>query len=153
MSHHTIETLTPNDEDAFIFCSRFIAQHWDQPLKQAQNFIRRLAKSQAGSFCLVAKEDARCVGMIVVYPEDKSLHPTYGPWISALYVEPSAQSRYVAFRLMRNVLHLLRAQNFRRVYFDSSQRHLQEWYLRLGYTSVGKADWHGRETLIFAVDL
>lgn len=141
--------MQPDDSVSIDFCARYISAAWNETFAVAQESINNYAKRKDGSFCFIAKLNRTPIGMIVSFHEtgltivesyvSSSKH--FSSWVAGLYVEESQRGRGLAGRLLKTAVDKIFSEGFTKVHLgvDVKKGHLNEWYLRLGWTIVGKA--------------
>lgn len=108
-------------------------------------------KRVAGGTCLVAEEDGRLVGTLMVYP------PGVGggcPWferpdvakIGQFGVDPRRHGGGLGARLLARAEAMARAWGAAELALDTAEdaRHLVAWYERCGFRFVEHAQWEGK---------
>ncbi len=104
-----------------------------------------------GGTCLVAEEDGRLVGTLMVYPSGVGAGC---PWferpdvakIGQFGVDPDRQGGGLGARLLARAEALARRTGAAHLALDTAEdaAHLVAWYERCGYRTVGHVRWEGK---------
>jgi GNAT superfamily N-acetyltransferase len=95
----------------------------------------------AGVACLVERDNS-------TDPRENEMRKDLTPWLAGLYVAPEFRRCGVAKALVGRVVEGARSLDVPRLFLQTFD--LAEFYERLGWESVGRATYQGREVIVMA---
>jgi GNAT superfamily N-acetyltransferase len=150
----SIEFLIPEDHDALDFCAAYISSAWSESFEEAQTRLRKYARRENNSFCLVAKIGGTPVGMMAFYQRTAlQTDGVYEPWTAGLYVVTHYRNQGIGGRLLARVQEVAREKGYQKVHLGTDKEPLKRWYTRLGWRLVGKAFDTDHQYDVFKYDL
>lgn len=133
----------PGDESVRMHAASLAVEQWrgDFPHDTQSWYLDLYAAADGADglpVVLAAMEDAVFLGTGSLIADDELPGaPEPGPWIAALYVEPSARRRGIGGALVGALVERARSLGHREVYLYTE--HGETWYHRLGWTSLRTA--------------
>lgn len=123
---------------------------WGTPQGFAERFRSQLNRD-ALPVALVALDGGTLLGTASLRVSDMEERPERTPWLGGVYVRPEARGRGVGEALVRAVERLAREMGFREMFLFTTDR--EEFYRRLGWTTLEYADHHGEAAAVMRTEL
>ena len=125
---------------------------WGQPdaLPHWIDTLRGRAHRDRIPTTFVAMAGDQPIGSVSIVERDMTTHPDLGPWLAAVYVEPSFRGRGVGSDLVRQAVRRAADLGATRVYIYTDDA--PGFYERLGWSTVVEEEYEGHRVAIMAVE-
>ena len=99
----------------------------------------------------VAVNNKQLQGGLCLVKHDIASHDYYSPWLSRIYVAPTARGNAIATRLIHRALHYVHSLGFEQLYLLTQYK--QDFFARHGFTEIEKTSLNTYPVHIMAADL
>jgi GNAT superfamily N-acetyltransferase len=133
------------------FIADYMGHHWNLVPEVAANDANDYIARREGRAAFVAEVRGKPVGMGLFDLSNHDVSAVYGPWLTLLWVEPSARGRGIGWEITRARLNYARDLGHRSVFLDTAGA--EQYHLKRGWRRVDTADYHGTPVAILRFDL
>jgi predicted N-acetyltransferase YhbS len=141
MTAPVIRRLTPLDTTAITDVATHLSREWGLSLgysfEETVKWCFEVARA-TDQCILVATEKDAIVGMVLVVDNDLETETSLTPWLSALYVVPSARRRGIGRFLTAAAANFARQTNATALYLYAASGPLVTYYGKLGLQELSR---------------